>query len=139
MANPEIQETGIDYFLPVFNPVISRVMLGTMAPSIIIFGGVLAFNKSTGMYCPTDSRDPNTANAKAIVLECIADFVPAGSRPLTALIGGEGPDDLVGFAYSGDNLDTIPAGAEDSYRVQLRKYGIYLRPFVKIDELDNPL
>ena len=60
-----------------------------------------------------------------------------GEKKILCLIGGEGPDELIKFENAADNLDTIPAGSEDSYRVQLRKYGIYLRSAVKIDEFDN--
>jgi len=129
--------TSVELWLPVFNPISAMLTLNCMAPTGIIFGGVLAFNKSTGAYCPTNSSNPDTANAKAIALECRLDIVMPGAEKFLCLIGGEGPDELINFENPADTLDTIPAGSEDSYRVQLRKYGIYLRPVVQIDEFDN--
>lgn len=88
-------------------------------------GKALAFDAANGNWKITDSTVANQANAKAVL---VAETTYTGSEPgsvklVRAVIGGKvDPGQLV-FEGS-DTLDTIPAGAVDSFRTQLRAYGI---------------
>jgi len=86
-------------------------------------GQVLAFNGTTGKYAETISGTAAVANAKAILAE-EAVFSGSGDKLVRAVIGGVVAEEKLFFNGS-DTPDTIPA-AVDSFRVQLRDYGIVI-------------
>lgn len=94
------------------------------APGAIIYpiGTVLAFNATTGKYEITKSGTADVANAKAVLVQ-ETEFTGAGDKLIRAVIGGEVDQNLLVFDGS-DTLATIPAGADDSFGLQLRNYGI---------------
>ena len=88
-------------------------------------GQVLAFDAANGNWKITVSGTPAVANAKAVL---VAATEYTGSEPgsvklVRALIGGKVDAGQLVFDGS-DTLDTVPAGAADSFRTQLRAYGI---------------
>lgn len=98
-------------------------------------GQVLAFNASTGKWDITKSGTAAIANAKAVLAEEAA-FTGAGDKLVRACVKGEVDEDLLIFDGS-DTIDTIPAGAADSFRVQLRDYMIIARKYAQQLRQDN--
>lgn len=121
MANPEItnENTGS---LVLEDGKFEDITLN--APGAITYpkGQVLAFDAAAGKWKKTQSGIAAVANAKAILAQETV-FSGAGDRLVRAVIGGVLDKDLLVFA-GGDTIDTIPAGADDSFGLQLRDYGI---------------
>jgi len=86
-------------------------------------GQVIAFDAVAGKYKATVSGTAVVANAKVVLAE-EAVFAGAGDKLVRAII--KGGVDAAKLVFDGtDTLDTIPAGAEDDFRLYLRRYGIY--------------
>ncbi|MCP4677084.1 MAG: hypothetical protein GY854_16530 [Deltaproteobacteria bacterium] len=88
-------------------------------------GQVIAFDAANGNWKVTDSTVATVANAKAVL---VAETVFTGSESggiklVRAVIGGKVDADQLVFEGT-DTLDTVPSGAADSFRTQLRSYGI---------------
>lgn len=86
-------------------------------------GQVLAFDATAGKWKITVSGTPAVANAKAL-LAAETEFTGAGDKLVRAIIGGTIDQNLLTFDGA-DTIDTIPAGAADSFGLQMRSYGIY--------------
>jgi len=121
--------------LEVFNPIWDDITIEAAGADTFETNQVLAFDASTGTYKKTVSGTAAVANAKAILKEEVV-FTGAGTKKTRALLGGEINSGVLVFEGA-DTLETIPAGADDSFRVQLRAYGIVARDGVRIDNLDN--
>lgn len=85
-------------------------------------GQALAFDASAAKWKITESGTAAVANAKA-VLAAETVFTGAGDKLVRAILGGTVDQNLLVFDGS-DTIDTIPAGAADSFGLQLRDYGI---------------
>lgn len=85
-------------------------------------GQVLAFDASAGKWKITESGTPAVANAKAVLAE-EAVFAGAGDKLVRAIIKGDVNELLLVFDGS-DTIDTVPAAVDDSFRTQLRAYGL---------------
>ena len=85
-------------------------------------GQVLAFDATVAKWKITESGTAAVANAKA-VLAAETTFSGAGDKLVRALIRGTVDQNLLTFDGS-DTIATIPAGAADSFGLQLRSYGI---------------
>jgi len=135
MANPVIINNDSGK-LEVFNPIFTDLEIEAGEALDMDAGSVLAFDATTGTWIWTDSATASVANAKAVLVQDIS-FSEAGTRENTrCLIGGEVDQDKLIFQGS-DTVDTIPAGGEDTFGLQLRSYGIVTRKGQVIDELDN--
>ena len=122
--------------IPVFNPLFDEAEIEVNGAVDLVAGTVLAFEATDGTYQPTVSGTAAVANAKAILMQDVS-FSGAGTKENTRLLVG-GEIDVSKLTFDGsDTIDTIPAGAADSFRVQLRSYGIIARTGQVIDELDN--
>lgn len=134
MANPEVTQYSRET-LVTWDGKYRDVTLN--APGAVDYepGQVLAFDASDGKWKITKSGTAAVANAKAVLVE-EASFSGSGDRLSRALIGGEVQEDLLVWDGS-DTPDTIPAGAEDSFRVQLRSYGIILRDPAQLTREDD--
>lgn len=122
--------------LPVFNPIFDDIEVEAAGALDLDAGTVLAFNATTGTWWETKSGTAAVANAKAVLASDIS-FAGAGTiENVRSLIGGEVDESKLLF-NGADTIDTIPAGAADSFRVQLRSYGIIARPGQVEDVLDN--
>lgn len=121
MANPEItnENTGS---LVLEDGKFKDITLN--APGAITYpqGQALAFDAAAGKWKITESGTAAVANAKAILAQETV-FSGAGDRLVRAVIGGVVDEDLLVFDGA-DTVDTIPAGADDSFGLQLRDYGI---------------
>lgn len=103
-------------------------------------GQVLAFDGANGNWKVTDSTTDTVANAKAVLN---AETVFTGSesggiKVVRAIIGGK--VDAGQLVFEGtDDLDTIPtpAAGADSFRVQLRGYGIIAEDLTQQQIQDN--
>ena len=107
------------------------------APGAVTYepGRVLAFDASAGKWKITESGTAAVANAKAVLIE-EAEFTGAGDRLSRVMIKGEVDENQLIFDGS-DTPDTIPAGASDSFRTQLRAYGIILRSPAELTKEDT--
>lgn len=85
-------------------------------------GQVLAFDAPDGNWKITQSGTAAVANAKAI-LAAETEFTGAGEKLVRAIIGGTVDKNLLVFDGF-DSIATIPAGAADSFGLELRGYGI---------------
>lgn len=134
MANPEVTQYSSET-LVTWDGKYRDVILN--APGAVDYepGRVLAFDASAGKWKITESGTPAVANAKAVLVEK-ASFAGAGDRLSRILIGGEVQEDLLIWDGS-DTPDTIPAGNEDSFRIQLRSYGIILRDPAQLTREDD--
>ncbi len=134
MPNPIItnQDTSS---LVVFNGQYSDITLNAGGAVIYPKGTVLAFDAAAAKWKITESGTPAVANAKALLSQT-TEFPGAGDKLVRAVIGGEVDADLLVFDGS-DDLDTIPGGADDSFRVQLRGYGIIAKPLAEQYKQDN--
>ena len=134
MPNPEItnQDTGS---LTVFDGQYGDITLN--APGAVTYpkGTVLAFDASAGKWKATVSGTAAVANAKALLAQ-ETEFPGAGDKLVRGVIGGEVDDDKLVFDGA-DDLDTIPASAADSFRLQLRSYGIIAKPLAEQLNQDN--
>lgn len=121
MANPEItnENTGS---LVLEDGKFKDITLN--APGAITYpqGQALAFDAVAEKWKITESGTAAVANAKAILAQETV-FSGAGDRLVRAVIGGVVDEDLLVFDGA-DTVDTIPAGADDSFGLQLRDYGI---------------
>lgn len=134
MANPEITQYSRET-LVTWGGKYRDVILN--APGAVDYepGQVLAFDASDGKWKITKSGTAAVANAKSVLVE-EASFSGSGDRLSRVLIGGEVQEDLLIWDGS-DTPDTIPPGAEDSFRVQLRSYGIILRDPAQLTREDD--
>ena len=103
-------------------------------------GQVLAFDGANGNWKATDSTTATVANAKA-VLFAETEFTGSevgGIKRVRAVIGGKVDAGQLVFEGS-DTLDTIPTPAADadSFRVQLRGYGIIAEDLAQQQIQDN--
>lgn len=98
-------------------------------------GQALAFDASAGKYKLTESGTAAVANAKALLSREV-EFTGAGDKLVRAVIRGSVDADLIVFDGS-DTLDTIPAGEPDSFRLQLRSYGIIAEKLAEQRIQDN--
>jgi hypothetical protein len=134
MANPEITQNTSEK-IQVMNPKYEFATLTASAAITVNPGQVLAFKASTKKYNLTKSGATAQANAKAIMAESRT-WSGAGDKRVRILIGGEARVDDLTFDGS-DNIDTLPGGASDTFRTQLRSFGIIVRSDADIDEQDN--
>lgn len=134
MPNPEISNNDSTK-LDLYNALYEDITLEVLGADTIVENTCLAYDRATNTYKATVSTVAATATASAILKEGKI-FTGAGTATARALIGGEVRGDLIIFDNGSDTLDTVPA-AEDSFRVQLRKYGIIARADRDLDELDN--
>jgi len=122
--------------IPVFNPLFEDLTVESGGAEDWSAGTVLAFDATTGTWKKTASGTAAIANAKAVLAQDVTFGEAEAIENKRALIGGEVDESKLIFDGS-DTPDTIPATSDDSFRVQLRAYGIILRPGQVIDELDN--
>lgn len=135
MANPVIINNDSGK-ITVFNPIFKDIELEAAAALDLPAGTSLAFNATTSTWWETISGTAAVANAKAVLVQDVS-FAAAGTRENTrCLIGGEIDEEKLIFNGT-DTVDTIPAGGEDTFGLQLRSYGIVTRVGEVIDELDN--
>jgi len=118
---------------PVFEEVDITNIFGT--PITVLEGSVLSFDATTGKYNATYSAIPALANAKAVSMGTVS-FDTAETKRVTILTKGQVNEEILLF-QPGDDLDTIPPGGSDSFRTQLRDYGIITVPESFQDEIDN--
>lgn len=134
MENPEIAnyDTGS---LVLRDGFFDDVVLN--APGAVTYpkGKVLAFDASAGKYKITVSGTAAVANAKAVLSEEV-EFTGAGDKLVRAVLKGHVDSDKLVFDGS-DTLDTIPAGADDSFKIQLRSYMIIAEKLAEQRILDN--
>lgn len=107
------------------------------APGAVTYplGTVLAFDASAAKWKITKSGTAAVANAKALLV-AETEFTGAGDKLVRAIIGGK--VDAGQLVFDGaDTLDTIPAGADDSFRLQLRGYGILAEDLAQQQIQDN--
>ena len=121
MLNPEITnyDTGS---LVLENGKFGDINLNAAGAIIYPAGQVLAFDATAAKWKITVSGTAVVANAKA-VLAAETEFIGAGDKLVRAIIGGVVDQNLLVFDGA-DTIDTIPAGAADSFGLQLRDYGI---------------
>jgi len=122
--------------IPVWDPKFIDITLEAGEAIDYPAGQVLAFNATTGNYEATDSATAAIANAKAVLAQDVSFAGAEAQTNRRALVGGEVDETKLVF-LGADDLETIPAGAADSFRLQLRDYGIIARPSQVMDELDN--
>jgi len=122
--------------IPVFNPLFEDVEVESGGAEDWVAGTVLAFDATTGTWKKTASGTAAVANSKAVLAQDVSFAGAEAQENRRVLIGGEIDESKLIFDGA-DTPDTIPAGAADSFRVQLRSYGIILRPGQVLDELDN--
>ncbi|MCK5606235.1 hypothetical protein KAR91_30325 [Candidatus Pacearchaeota archaeon] len=134
MANPEITNNDTKQ-IPVFNPTYDDAVLTSAGAGTWVKGTVLAFSSANGDYRKTVSGTADVANAKAILPVDVV-FAGAESKNTRIINGGEIQEDLLVFDGA-DTINTIPASAADSFKVQLRDYGIRTLTGMILDELDN--
>ncbi|MBP7735947.1 MAG: hypothetical protein KA369_08245 [Spirochaetes bacterium] len=134
MANPEITQNTSEK-ITVMNPKYEFATLTASAAITVPAGQVLAFKASTKKYNLSKSGASAQANAKAIMAESRT-WGSAGDKRVRILIGGEVRVDDLTFDGT-DTIDTLPSGASDTFRTQLRGYGIIVRSDADIDEQDN--
>ena len=121
MSNPEITnyDTGS---LVLENGKFGDINLNAAGAIIYPAGQVLAFDATAGKWKITVSGTAAVANAKA-VLAAETEFAGAGDKLVRAILGGVVDQNLLVFDGT-DTIATIPAGADDSFGLQLRDYGI---------------
>lgn len=121
MSNPSITnyDTGS---LVLANGKFGDINLNAAGAIIYPAGQVLAFDATAAKWKITVSGTAVVANAKA-VLAAETEFAGAGDKLVRAIIGGVVDQNLLVFDGA-DTIDTIPAGAADSFGLQLRDYGI---------------
>ncbi len=134
MANLEISNNNSEK-IEVLNPKYDSATLTASAAITVPAGQVLAFKASTGKYNLTKSGAAAQANAKAVMAETKV-YAASGDKRVRIIIGGEVRADKLLFDGS-DTLNTVPSGGSDSFRTQLRDFGIIAREDIDIDELDN--
>jgi hypothetical protein len=122
MVQPVIQQNDISS-VTLFDNVFDDVTLSATGAVTYDEGTVLGFDKATGKYVATNTTVANAENAKAVLMGT-AEYSGVGDKKVRAVIGGQVDEDLLIFVDGGDGIDTIPAGADDSFRTQLRSYGI---------------
>lgn len=134
MANPTITNTDISSLFVRGNR-FQDVTLN--APGAVTYpaGQVLAFDATAGKYKITASGTAAVANAKAVLAE-EAVFTGAADKLTRVCLLGSVDADLLIFDGS-DTIDTIPAGVDDSFRTQLRAYGIFAEEMVEQRIEDN--
>jgi hypothetical protein len=106
------------------------ITLSALGAVTYVEGTVLAFDKTTNKYVATSTNVPEAGNAKAVLMGNV-EFSGAGDKLVRGLLEGEVDEDKLTLVFGSDTLDTIPGGADDSFRVQLRDYGILV---VKLQE-----
>lgn len=121
--------------IPVQNPLFETITLNAGGAVDYDAGTVLAFDATAEKWKLTESGTAAVANAKAVLAADVS-FSGAGDKSVRALIGGEVVASKLIFDGS-DTLDTLPAGGADTFRIQLRDYGIVAVPDSVVDELDN--
>ena len=121
MANPEITNNDRSSVFIKGNR-FQDITLTAAGVATYLPGRVLAFDASTGKYKITISGTAAVANAKAVLAQEIT-FTGAGDKLARVCLKGSVDENLLIFDGS-DTIDTIPAGAADSFRTQLRAYGI---------------
>ena len=121
MTNPVVTNNDTSP-LTVWNGDFFDVTLNAVGAVDYPAGQVLAFDATAGKWKKTVSGTPAVANAKSILAEDIS-FSGAGDKLVRAVRTGKIDDSQLVFDGT-DTLDTIPAGADDSFRLQLRSYGI---------------
>lgn len=121
MPNPEIinYDTGS---LVLANGKFGDITLNAAGVITYPAGQALAFDASAAKWKITESGTAAVANAKA-VLAAETVFTGAGDKLVRAILGGTVDQNLLVFDGS-DTIATIPAGAADSFGLQLRDYGI---------------
>jgi len=124
--------------LPIKNPIYETVQITNVfgVEAVVFEGTVLAFDATTGKYNVTHTDFPNLSNAKAVCGHTL-EFEIGETKEVSILRKGEVNIERLLFVKSGDDLDTIPAGASDSFRTQLRDYGIIVIDESFNDEVDN--
>jgi hypothetical protein len=107
------------------------------APGAVTYpeGQVLAFDATAAKWKITKSGTAAVANAKAILSAEIV-FSGAGDKLVRAVIGGTIDQNFLTFDGA-DTIDTIPAGAADSFGLQLRDYGILAIDPAQLTAEDN--
>ena len=121
MTNPEITNNDPSSIFINGNR-FQDITLTAAGAATYLPGRVLAFNASTGKYEITISGTAAVANAKAVLAQEIT-FTGAGDKFARVCLIGSVDENLLIFDGS-DTVDTIPASAADSFRTQLRSYGI---------------
>lgn len=134
MANPEITNNDVTK-LEVFNPKYEDLTVQVLGADTLVENTVLAYDQATGTYKATVSTVAATATARAILKQANV-FSGAGTASLRCLVGGEVRASQLVFDNGTDTVDTQPA-SQDSFRTQLRDYGIIARDEREIDETDN--
>lgn len=128
MSNPEhnIYDSSSVFF---FSAIFDDAVMSAAEEIDYKKGTVLAFNATTGKYEQTKSGTAAVANAKTILAQDVS-FSAAGDKTVRILIGGQVDEDQLIWDGT-DSPETIPAGAADSFQLQLRAYGILLRPLAQ--------
>ena len=136
MSNPEITNYDIGD-LVLENGEYDDIRLYAPAPTTYVKGQSLAFDAPNGNWKITQSGTADVANAKALLA---AETIYAGpgteTKTVRAVIGGKVDASKIVFDGS-DTIDTIPAGAADSFGLQLRSYGIIAKELSEQNLLDN--
>lgn len=124
--------------LPVKNPVYETVQITNVfgTEAVVFEGTVLSFDATTEKYNVTHTDFPALSNAKAVCGHTV-EFEIAETKEVAILRKGQVNKERLLFVKTGDDLDTIPAGASDSFRTQLRDYGIMVIDESFQDEVDN--
>lgn len=108
--------------LVVWNGKFKDITLNAGGAVIYPAGKVLAFDGPAGKYKITESGTAAVANSKAVLVQ-ETEFTGAGDKLVRAVIGGRVDSSLLIFDGA-DTLDTIPATGDETFRIQLRSYGI---------------
>lgn len=142
MPNPVITNYNTGS-LVVWDGIYADITLYNSGAATFPEGQILAFDGINGAnYKITDSTitDPDQANAKAVLAE-ITTFTgsePGSTKLVRAIIGGKVDAGQLVFEGS-DDLDTVPvlAAGADSFRIQLRAYGIIAENLAQQNIEDN--
>lgn len=131
MPNPQVRSFSSST-IEVVNPIYLDAVVGhpieIEEPTYAFAGVCLALYAPTGGYSYTWSDIPGLDNAKAILADELYWYPGGPTFQLTRIIvGGEIYADKVLFVDEDDNINTIPAGADDSYLLQLRDNGLIVK------------
>lgn len=134
MANPEITNNDISSIFLWGNRYEDVTLT---APGAVTYspGQILAFNATTGKYEITVSGTAAVSNAKAVLAQEMS-FTGAGDKLARVCVEGSVDENLLTFDGT-DTLDTINAAGTDSFRTQLRAYGILTENPVEQTIQDN--
>jgi len=134
MTNPAIEnyDTGS---LVLRDGYFDDITLNAAGAVVYPAGQLLAFDATAGKWKITVSGTAAVANAKA-VLSGEVEFTGAGDKLVRAVLGGH--VDASKLVFDGtDTLATIPTGEPDSFKIQLRSYGIIAETLAEQKILDN--